>query len=127
MDSHTTPKKKAEEDQDQKEIELENYSTSKKLNPEKNGNSAKDGDKKDGKTKDGKKDEKELTEEEKKAKAARFVIANAKAKELLKGLAGQFKGMIAAGVVLNILGMGSELASPLFVGYIIDAIIKQDS
>jgi len=54
-------------------------------------------------------------------------VASAKAKELLFGYIGQFKGLMTAGFVLNILGMVGEFVSPLFIGWVVDAIVASDA
>jgi len=76
-------------------------------------------------------EKKELTPEEEAAekaeKAAKLAIASAKAKELLFGYIGQFKGLMIAGFILNILGMVGEFVSPLFIGWVVDAIVATDS
>lgn len=79
---------------------------------------------KDGK--DGEEKEKELTEEEKAAKKEKYAKANAKAKEMIKEIFRTYRGQIILGLLGNIVGMAAELLSPLYVGYIIDAIIKRD-
>lgn len=79
---------------------------------------------KDGK--DGEEKEKELTEEEKAAKKEKYAKANAKAKEMIKEIFRTYRCQIILGLLGNIVGMAAELLSPLYVGYIIDAIIKRD-
>jgi ABC-type bacteriocin/lantibiotic exporter with double-glycine peptidase domain len=70
--------------------------------------------------------EKELTPEEKAEKAKKLEIATAKAKEMLYGYIGQFKILMFFGFTLNILGMIGEFVSPLFIGWVIDAIVASD-
>jgi ABC-type multidrug transport system fused ATPase/permease subunit len=50
----------------------------------------------------------------------------AKTSELLWGYIKQFKGLLCWGFLFNILGMVGEFASPLFIGLVIDAIVKGD-
>ena len=71
------------------------------------------------------KGEPELTEEQKAAKKAKFEKANAKAKEMIKGLFQTYKCQIIVGLLGNIFGMTAELVSPLYVGFIIDAIVEK--
>lgn len=78
-------------------------------------------------------EKKELTPEEKAAEKAEKAkldeknkIANAKAKELLFGYIGQFKCLMIAGFALNILGMVGEFVSPLFIGWVVDAIVAAE-
>jgi len=83
-----------------------------------------------GKSAAGAEEKKELTPEEEAAekaeKAEKNAIANAKAKELLFGYIGQFKCLMIAGFVLNILGMVGEFVSPLFIGWVVDAIVASE-
>ena len=76
-------------------------------------------------------EKKEQTPEEEAAekaeKAAKLAVANAKAKELLFGYIGQFKCLMIAGFALNILGMVGEFVSPLFIGWVVDAIVAAES
>lgn len=52
--------------------------------------------------------------------------ANAKAKEMIKVIFRTYKCQIMVGLIGNVVGMAAELLSPLYVGYIIDAIIVRD-
>ena len=83
-----------------------------------------------GKSVAGAEEKKELTPEEEAAekaeKAEKLAIANAKAKELLFGYIGQFRCLMIAGFVLNILGMVGEFVSPLFIGWVVDAIVAAE-
>jgi ABC-type bacteriocin/lantibiotic exporter with double-glycine peptidase domain len=53
-------------------------------------------------------------------------IASEKAKELLWGYLGDSKGLMAAGLFFNLLGMVGEFASPLFIGMVVDAIVAKN-
>jgi len=64
------------------------------------------------------------TEEEKKAKSEKDEKALAKAKELLFGYVKQYKGLMILGFIFNLLGMVGEYTSPLFIGWVIDAIVR---
>lgn len=59
-------------------------------------------------------------------KKEKLRISIAKAKVLLGKYVKKFKCQIFLALLLNILGMAQELASPLFIGYIIDAITDRD-
>lgn len=52
--------------------------------------------------------------------------ANAKAKEMIKETFTTYRCQIILGLLGNVIGMAAELLSPLYVGYIIDAIILRD-
>jgi len=82
-----------------------------------------DGPKKD---KDGEEEKKELTPEEKAEKEARAKAAHAKAKELLKSYVGKHKCLMAFGLLMNLAGMVGEFVTPLFIGWVIDAIVHSD-
>ena len=45
---------------------------------------------------------------------------------MLKGYITRFKWLLVLGFALNILGMMGEFASPLFIGWVIDAIVRGD-
>lgn len=52
--------------------------------------------------------------------------ANAKAMEMIKDIFRTYRCQIIIGLIGNVVGMAAELLSPLYVGYIIDAIIERD-
>ena len=80
-----------------------------------------------GATKGGSEEKKvELTPEEKAEKAERNRIAQAKAKELLGGYVGRHKTLLGAGLFLNLIALVGEFVTPLFIGKVIDAIVKAD-
>ena len=60
------------------------------------------------------------------AKKKAYEAANKKAKELLGMYISKYKGLMLLGLFLNILGMVGEFISPLFIGWVIDAIVKKD-
>ena len=70
--------------------------------------------------------ERPTKEHQAKEKAKKAEEANAKAKELLFGYIGQFKCLMIAGFALNILGMVGEFVSPLFIGWVVDAIVAAE-
>ena len=79
---------------------------------------------------DGKEDTKEpkLTEEQIAAnKKEKFAKSNAKAKEMIRELFETYKCQIIVGLLGNVIGMTAELVSPLYVGYIIDAIVAKQT
>jgi len=79
-----------------------------------------------GKSVAGAEEKKELTDEEKEEVKVKAEKANKKAKELLFGYIGQFKCLMIAGFALNILGMVGEFVSPLFIGWVVDAIVAAE-
>jgi len=78
------------------------------------------------KGKDGEEEKKELTPEEKAEKAALAKLAKAKAKELLGGYIGKHKSLMIFGLLMNLAGMVGEFVTPLFIGWVIDAIVNSD-
>jgi len=66
------------------------------------------------------------SEAQKKEKSDRAIRANEKAKELLMGYIKTFKCLLIIGLAFNLLGMVGEFASPLFIGWVIDAIVDSD-
>ena len=75
---------------------------------------------------DGKEQVKELTPEQKAEKKKKDELSQAKAKELLYGYIKRFKCLMFFGFFLNILGMIGEFVSPLFIGWVVDAIVSSD-
>lgn len=73
-----------------------------------------------------KKAEEELTPEQKAEKAAAYERANTKAKQLLGGYIKKHRCLLIVGFLLNLVGMVGEFISPLFIGWVIDAIVKKD-
>lgn len=71
-------------------------------------------------------EKKEKTEEEKKAEKEKNARSNKKAKEMIKDLFMAYRCQIIIGLVGNVVGMAAELTSPLFIGYIIDAIVAKN-
>ena len=75
-------------------------------------------------------EEVKLTPEEEEAKKAekkeKDAKASAKAKELLYGYIRRFRVLMFFGFILNILGMVGEFVSPLFIGWVVDAIVVSD-
>ena len=69
---------------------------------------------------------KELTPEEKEEKKKRDELSKNKAKEMLLGYVKKFKSLMIWGFVLNLLGMVGEFLSPLFIGWVVDAIVQKD-
>ena len=66
----------------------------------------------------------EETEEQKKQTAEKNAKALAKAKELLFGYVKKYKCLMVIGLIFNLLGMVGEFTSPLFIGWVIDAIVR---
>jgi len=73
----------------------------------------------------GKKKKKVKTAEEIAEEKKKLIIASDKAKELLWGYIGESKCLMFFGLFLNLLGMIGEFASPLFIGWVIDAIVAK--
>jgi ABC-type bacteriocin/lantibiotic exporter with double-glycine peptidase domain len=76
--------------------------------------------------KKGESEVKELTPEEKEAKRIADEKASAKAKEILKSYVKKHKWLMFFGFVTNIAGMVGEFVSPLFIGWVVDAVTKRD-
>jgi ABC-type bacteriocin/lantibiotic exporter with double-glycine peptidase domain len=70
-------------------------------------------------------EKKELTPEEKAAKAQKDALAQAKARQLLKGYVGEHCCLFAFAMTMNIAGMIGEFVTPLFIGWVIDDIVKR--
>ena len=68
----------------------------------------------------------ELSPEEKAAKAEKNKLAQAKAKELLTGYATRHRTLLGAGLFMNLIALVGEFVTPLFIGKVIDAIVKAD-
>jgi len=49
-----------------------------------------------------------------------------KSKEILWGYIMEFKCLMITGLMFNVLGMVGEFANPLFIGLVIDQIVKED-
>ena len=68
-----------------------------------------------------------MTEEEKQKKDPVYQAkVRQQAKELLTRYLTKFKCLMGLGLLFNLLGMVGEFASPLFIGLVIDAIVKGD-
>jgi len=53
-------------------------------------------------------------------------LANDEASRLLGSYVRKYKWLLSLGVFLNVLGMVGEFISPLFIGWVIDAIVDKD-
>ena len=68
----------------------------------------------------------EKTEEQKEAEKIKSEEHNAMAGTLLKRIMKKNCGILSLTMLLNIGGMAGELLSPLFIGWVIQAIIAED-
>lgn len=73
---------------------------------------------------EGEEEKKELTPAEKKELEEKREAANTKAKALLGKYVGEHKCLMGFGLFMNIAGMVGEFVTPLFIGWVIDAIVE---
>lgn len=69
---------------------------------------------------------KELTPEEKEAKRIKDETTLAQAKKLLSSYIAKHKMLMFFGFLTNLAGMVGEFVSPLFIGWVVDAITESD-
>ena len=67
-----------------------------------------------------------MTPEQKEERNKRLAKANIKAKEMIGAIFKKHRYTIICVIAMSIVGMSAELASPLFIGYIIDGIIQKN-
>jgi len=67
-----------------------------------------------------------LTPEEKEKKRIEDEKTNARAKEMLSSYIVKHKWLMFFGFLTNLAGMVGEFVSPLFIGWVVDAITEAD-